>query len=71
MTEGHDAAAANPGQRGGRLPGRSPRGMMPGDSRADTVGAMTDTTKTNGGLQVRSGADAWQTTPADSRTPAS
>jgi len=32
---------------------------------------MTDTTKTNGGLQVRSGADAWQTTLADSRTPAS
>jgi hypothetical protein len=28
---------------------------MPGHSRADTVGAMTDTTKTNGGLQVRSG----------------
>jgi hypothetical protein len=27
---------------------------MSGHSRADTVGAMTDTTKTNGGLQVRS-----------------
>lgn len=28
---------------------------MPGHSRADTVGAMTDTTRTDGGLQVRSG----------------
>jgi hypothetical protein len=104
---------------------------MPGHSRADTVGAMTETTKTNAGLQVRSGplvsgavligvgglialigagiggfhllsalrkwasamdvppselakqklaqakaaaaagADAWQSTPADSRTPVS
>src|SRR5215469_15724078 len=29
--------------------------MMPGHSSADTVGAMSDTTKTDGGLQVRSG----------------
>ena len=28
---------------------------MPGHSRADRVGAMSDTTRTNGGLQVRSG----------------
>lgn len=35
--------------------GNHPGGMMSGGRRADTVGAMTETTKTTGGMQVRSG----------------